>query len=87
MKALARIYTMHTVAQISYLKISIKNCLSFKSLFTKNIFWGLESACFTKKMLVLRCIDTDFCDQIRVGIGIWFEKKIEKKGHGERLKK
>ena len=40
---------------------------------------------FYQKMLVLGCIDTDFCDQIRVGIGIWFEKEIEKKGHGGEI--
>ena len=30
--------------------------------------------------LVLLCIDAKCCNKILVGIAIWFEKKIEKKG-------
>ena len=30
-------------------------------------------------------IDADFCDQIRVGIGILFEKEVEKKGAWKTL--
>ena len=35
--------------------------------------------------LILGCIDADFCKSILVGIGIRFEKEIEKMGHGKRL--
>ena len=36
--------------------------------------------------LVLGCIEAKFCKKILVGIAIWFEKKIEKKGTIEKRK-
>ena len=36
--------------------------------------------------LVLGYIEAEFCKETFVGIGIWFEKEIEKKGHRKRLK-
>ena len=37
--------------------------------------------------LVLSCIEAKICKKICVGISYLFEKKIEKKGHGRKLKK
>ena len=69
MKALAEIYTIHTFAPISDLKISIK-IIFFK--FFANIehshFGGLKehSLFLAKKIvqLVLGCIDADFCEAL-----------------------
>ena len=36
--------------------------------------------------LVFGCIEAKFCKKICVGLSYLFEEKIEKKGHGERLK-
>ena len=44
-----------------------------------------ERANFTR--LVLGCIEAKFCGEILVGISCLFEKKIEKKGPGRKLKK
>ena len=68
----------HTFAPISDLKISIENC------FLSDFF--LISLPKTHLFqFVLDCIDADFCDQIRVGIGILFEKEVEKKGAWKTL--
>ena len=35
--------------------------------------------------LVLDCVDADFCKVIFVGIGILFEKEVERRGQGRKL--
>ena len=66
--ALAEIYTTHTFAQISNLKISTERCLFFKTselldlkehFLAKNAFFSFRSR--------PACIDADFYDEIRVG--------------------
>ena len=63
MKALSEIYTIHTFAPISDIKVSIKNCFLQKNI---RLFW-LESAKNAFHQFILGCIDADFCDQKRVG--------------------
>ena len=78
LKALADIYTIHTFAQISDLKISITSKSLKSSKILQIVFWIFdwklaESVCLPKNafvQFVLLCTDADVDDQIRVGIRI-----------------